>query len=218
MASLTRIKNRITENLQITNWFKWLPSLALPNGGNLPLGNTNGEATRRRSHPPPFAVKTRARPSPAQFDELLIWVWIGLLALGLVMVYSASIATAEANKFTGYQSSYYLLRHAVFIATGLLAALFTFQVPVQTWQKYALYLFLMGGALLLLVLIPGIGREVNGSRRWLSFFVINVQPSEFMKLSAVLYAADYTVRKGKVGHLFKKAACCCRNPTWARSW
>ena len=206
MTSLTSIKNRMTENLQVSNgWFKWLPSMALPNGGNLPLGNTNGEATRRRFHPPPFAIKTRTRPSPAQFDELLIWVWIGLLALGLVMVYSASIATSEANKFTGYQSSYYLLRHGVFIATGLLAALFAFQVPVQTWQKYALYLFLIGAALLLLVLIPGIGREVNGSRRWLSFFVINVQPSELMKLSAVLYAADYTVRKGKVGHLFKKA-------------
>jgi cell division protein FtsW len=55
------------------------------------------------------------------------------------------------------------------------------------------------------VLIPGIGREVNGSRRWLSLFVINLQPSELMKLFVVLYAADYTVRKGKVGHLFMKA-------------
>jgi cell division protein FtsW len=205
MASLTTIKKGMTENLPASSsWFKWLPSLALSNAGNFSLGKAKGEATRH-SYPPPFSVKTRTRPSPAQFDELLIWVWIGLLALGLVMVYSASIATSEANKFTGYQSSYYLLRHGVFIATGLLAALLVFQVPVQTWQKYALYIFLIGGALLLLVLIPGIGREVNGSRRWLSFFVINVQPSELMKLSAVLYAADYTVRKGKVGHLFRKA-------------
>jgi cell division protein FtsW len=205
MASLTTTKKRMTENLPASNsWFKWLPSLALSNAGNFSLGKAKGGATRH-SYPPPFSVKTRTRPSPAQFDELLIWVWIGLLALGLVMVYSASIATSEANKFTGYQSSYYLLRHGVFIATGLLAALLVFQVPVQTWQKYALYIFLIGGALLLLVLIPGVGREVNGSRRWLSFFVINVQPSELMKLSAVLYAADYTVRKGKVGHLFRKA-------------
>ncbi len=150
-------------------------------------------------------VKTRPRPPQAQFDQLLIWVLIGLLALGLVMVYSASIATAEASKFTGHQSAYYLLRHGVFIAVGLLIGLSAFLVPVQTWQTYAPYLFLIGAALLVLVLIPGIGREVNGSRRWLSLFVINLQPSELMKLFTVLYAADYTARKSNVGHLFRKA-------------
>jgi cell division protein FtsW len=159
----------------------------------------------RGLHPRPFAVKTRTPPPQAQFDELLIWVLIGLLALGLVMVYSASIATAEANKFTGYQPAYYLLRHGVFITAGLLIGLFAFQVPVQMWQTYAPYLFLIGAALLVVVLVPGIGREVNGSRRWLSLFIINLQPSELMKMFAVLYAADYTVRKGKVGHLFRKA-------------
>jgi len=150
-------------------------------------------------------VKTRSRPPQAQFDELLIWLFIGLLGLGLVMVYSASIATAEANKFTGYQPAYYLIRHSLFIAVGLFAGLFAFQIPVQMWQAYAPYLFLLGAALLVAVLIPGIGREVNGSRRWLSLFVINFQPSELMKLLAVLYAADYTARKSKVGHLFSKA-------------
>ncbi|MDP2851791.1 MAG: putative lipid II flippase FtsW [Gallionella sp.] len=153
----------------------------------------------------PFAVKTRTRPPPAQFDGLLIWVLIALLALGLVMVYSASIATAEAGKFTGYQPTYYLLRHGVFIAVGLLAGLLAFQVPVQLWQNYAPYLFLSGAVLLILVLIPGIGREVNGSRRWLSLFVVNLQPSELMKLFAVLYAASYTVRKAKVKDTFVKA-------------
>ena len=71
-------------------------------------------------------VRTRTRPPQAQFDELLIWVLIGLLALGLVMVYSASIATAEANKFTGYQPAYYLVRHGVYITAGLLVGLFAF--------------------------------------------------------------------------------------------
>lgn len=151
----------------------------------------------------PFSVN--ARTPQAQFDELLLWVLAGLIALGLVMVYSASIAMAEANKFTGYQPTYFLLRHGVFICVGLLAGLFAFQVPVQVWQNYAPYLFLFGAALLVLVLIPGIGREVNGSRRWLSLFVINLQPSELMKLFAVLYAARYVVRKDKVSHLFIKA-------------
>ena len=155
--------------------------------------------------PRPYAVRTGARPTQSQFDELLVWVLIGLLALGLVMVYSASIATAEANKYTGYQPTYYLLRHGIFIAAGLIAGLFAFQVPVQAWQKYAPWLFMLGTALLVIVLIPHIGREVNGSRRWLSLFVINLQPSELMKLCAVLYAADYTTRKSKVGHLFQKA-------------
>jgi cell division protein FtsW len=168
-------------------------------------GKPNEKPATRGVHPRPFAVKTRTPPPQAQFDELLIWVLIALLALGLVMVYSASIATAEASKFTGHQPAYYLVRHGVFITAGLFFGLLAFQVPVQIWQTYAPYLFLAGAALLVLVLIPGVGREVNGSRRWLSLFIINLQPSELMKLFVVLYAADYTVRKGKVGHLFRKA-------------
>ena len=150
-------------------------------------------------------IKTRSRPSLANFDELLIWAFIGLLAIGLVMVYSSSIATAEASRFTGNNPSYYLMRHGVFILVGVIAGLFVFQVPVQMWQNFAMPLFLIGGVMLVLVLIPHIGKEVNGSRRWLSLLVINLQPSELMKLFAVLYAADFTVRKGNVGHLFTKS-------------
>jgi len=150
-------------------------------------------------------VKTHTPPPQAQFDDLLIWVFIALLSIGLVMVYSSSIATAEGSKFTGHQASYYLMRHSLFIVVGLLAGLFAFQVPVQMWQTYSPYLFMAGTVLLVLVLIPHIGREVNGSRRWLSLFVFNLQPSELMKLFAVMYAADYTVRKGKIKHLFMKA-------------
>jgi cell division protein FtsW len=150
-------------------------------------------------------IKARTRPSQAHFDELLIWVFIALLSIGLVMVYSSSIATAEASKFTGFQPGYYLMRHGVFITLGVLAGLFAFQVPVQMWQSYAMMLFLAGVVLLVLVLIPHVGREVNGSRRWLSLFVVNLQPSELIKLFAVLYAADFTVRKGNVGQSFTKA-------------
>ncbi len=150
-------------------------------------------------------IKTRTRPPQTQFDELLIWVFVSLLALGLVMVYSASIAIAEASKFTAYNPAYYLMRHGVFIAVGVVAGLFAFQMPVQMWQNLAMPLFILGGVLLVLVLIPHVGREVNGSRRWLSLFVINLQPSELMKLFAVLYAADFTIRKSNVGHMFTKA-------------
>lgn len=146
-----------------------------------------------------------SRPALAEYDELLAWIVLALLAIGMVMVYSASIATAEESKFTGFRSTYYLVRHSVFIFVGIAAAMAAFQVPVQTWQKLAPYLFILGVVLLILVLIPGVGRAVNGSRRWLSLFVINLQPSELMKLFAVLYAADYTVRKGIVKHTFRKA-------------
>jgi cell division protein FtsW len=111
------------------------------------------------------------------------------------MVYSSSIAIAEASRATGHQPMYYLVRHAIFIAAGLAAAVMAFQVPMRLWQQAALPLFLLGTALLVLVLIPGVGREVNGSQRWISLHFVTMQPSELMKLFVVLYAADYTVRK-----------------------
>ncbi len=149
--------------------------------------------------------RNATRQPLAEYDTVLAWIVAALLSLGLVMVYSASIATAEAGKFTAYQPGYYLLRHGMYMCVGLLAGLMVFQIPLQTWQKIAPYLFLLGVALLVLVLIPGVGRAVNGSRRWLSLFVINLQPSELMKLFAVLYAADYTVRKGAVKDSLSKA-------------
>lgn len=138
------------------------------------------------------------RRNVAEYDTVLTWIITALLAIGLIMVYSASIATAEAGKYTNYQPTYYLMRHAIFILTGVAAGVVVFQIPTQMWQKYAPHLFLVGVVLLVLVLIPGVGKAVNGSRRWLSLFVINLQPSELMKLFAVLYAADYAVRKGAV--------------------
>jgi cell division protein FtsW len=146
----------------------------------------------------------RSRPAPAGYDFALVWAALLLLALGLVMVYSSSIAIAEGSRATGQQPAYYLLRHGVFLAISFMLAAAAFQVPLVIWQKYALYLFLLGVGLLTLVLVPGVGREVNGSQRWLSLFVINLQPSELMKLFAVIYAADYTVRKAADMHSFSK--------------
>lgn len=138
-------------------------------------------------------------------DTVLVWLTLILLGFGLVMVYSASIAIAEADRYTGHRATYFLVRDGVFIGVGLLLGGVLFQVPMRVWQRAAPYLFLFGAALLVVVLIPGIGREVNGSRRWLSLFVVNLQPSEFMKLFAVLYAADYTVRKAAHMDSFSKA-------------
>ncbi len=129
------------------------------------------------------------------FDQSLIWSAILLLSLGLVMVYSASISIAEAGRGTNGYPAFFFVRHGIYLGVGLLAGLIAFQIPMRLWQKYSFHLFFLGVFLLVLVLIPGIGHEVNGSQRWISLVVANFQPSEFMKLCMVLYAANYTVRK-----------------------
>ena len=139
----------------------------------------------------------------AACDATLAWAALLLLALGLVMVYSASIAIAEASAFTGYHPWYFLARQGLFVAAGLAAASVAYQIPLKAWRVLAPYLFLIGAALLVAVLIPGVGRTINGSKRWLSLGMVNLQPSEFMKLFVVLYAASYAVRKAAFLHAQK---------------
>jgi cell division protein FtsW len=139
-----------------------------------------------------------------EYDRSLAWAALLLVSLGLVMVYSSSIATAEAGRYSGNNPAYFLLRHSMFLALALSAATAVFLVPVRLWQKAAPWFFAACVVLLVLVLIPGIGREVNGARRWLNLGVANMQPSELMKLAVVLYAADYTVRKHAVLKNFRR--------------
>jgi cell division protein FtsW len=149
-------------------------------------------------------ILNRERINSSPYDQGLLWTVLILLGIGLVMVYSASIAIAEADKVVGHNSHYYLVRQAIFVAISLAAALVVFNIPISWWQKMAPYLFLFGMALLILVLIPGIGRVVGGSRRWLSLFVINLQPSELMKLFSAMYVADYSVRKAALMNSFTR--------------
>ncbi|MCX9157860.1 putative lipid II flippase FtsW [Niveibacterium sp. 24ML] len=133
--------------------------------------------------------------TPRELDPFLIWAAAALLLLGVVMVFSSSIAMAEGNRHTQYQPTFFLVRHVIFLLIGLTAGAMIFQVPIATLQKSASILFAIGVVLLLLVLIPHVGREVNGARRWIGFGFANLQPSELMKLGVAIYAADYTVRK-----------------------
>lgn len=128
-------------------------------------------------------------------DQTLIWLTLGLCFLGLVMVYSATIALPDSNKYASYQETHFLVRHALGLIVAFIAAFTVFQIPMATWQKLAPLAFVVSLLLLFLVLIPGIGREVNGARRWISLYFMNIQPSELMKFCAILYAADYAVRK-----------------------
>lgn len=127
------------------------------------------------------------------FDQWLLWIALMMLGLSLVMVYSASIASAEAKSALGNQSTYYLLRQGLYIVLGITAGAVCFQIPLNNWQKMAPFLFLLGVLLLVLVLI--VGRSINGSQRWLPLGIVNLQPSEFVKLFTAMYVADYAIRK-----------------------
>jgi len=145
-----------------------------------------------------------ALPATADIDHALLAVSLGLLLFGLVMVYSASVALPDSPRFSAYKPWHFLARHAVAMGVGLLAAAVMYRVPSKVLQRSAGMLFLAGLVLLVLVLIPGLGKSVYGARRWISFSVLNVQPSELMKIFVILYVADYTVRKQDYMHHFSK--------------
>lgn len=144
------------------------------------------------------------RSKMMEYDQPLIWVVVLLMLFGMVMVYSASISLPDSPKYASYKNSHFLIRQAIFVTASLCGALIVFRVPISTWQRWAPYLFVITLILLLLVLVPGVGKGVNGAKRWLSFKVFNLQPSELMKLFVVLYAADYTVRKQQFMHKLTK--------------
>jgi len=138
-------------------------------------------------------------------DSALIWVVAALLAFGLVMVYSASVALPDSPRFALYTPTHFLSRQAVFIAIGLVFAFATAQVPISVWEKWAPWIFALAMLLLFLVLIPHIGKGVNGARRWIPMGLLNFQPSELAKLGMCMYAASYMVRKMDVKEHFVKA-------------
>jgi cell division protein FtsW len=154
---------------------------------------------RGRGDSPTLARRASLRAAPPasaqSADFAMLWVVAALLLIGLVMVYSASIALPDSSRFANYAPTHFLVRHLMAMLIGIAAGLVAFAVPVREWQAWSKWLFLIGLVLLVIVLIPGVGKSVYGARRWLSLYVFNLQPSELMKLFVVLYAADYTVRK-----------------------
>ena len=146
-----------------------------------------------------------ASPRLAGFDQTLVWVCVALLMWGLVMVYSASVAMPDNPKFARYAHTHFLLRHVLSLVVAVVVAVLAFQVPVAVWEKLAPWLFIASLVLLMMVLMPFIGKGVNGARRWISLGFMNFQPSELAKFATVLYAADYMVRKMDVKDRFFRA-------------
>lgn len=131
------------------------------------------------------------------YDPFLLWIIIILSGVGLVMVYSSSIDVAALKQISKYQNYYYLLRHSIYLTISIFCGLIAFLIPINFWQKFAPTFFVFGILLLIAVLVPGIGKTVNGSQRWIPIGIMNFQPSELVKLFTIIYAADYVLRKSR---------------------
>ncbi len=139
--------------------------------------------------------------APPAIDRLLLTATLLLLAIGIVMVYSASSAVALARYEDG---GYFFKRQLLWVGVGLAAMAVTARMNVWGWQRLALPLLLAVAALLVLVLWPQIGVEVNGARRWLRVGGWSIQPSELAKLAVVCYLAGYVARHGeRVGEFWR---------------
>lgn len=167
---------------RVAAWFGALPAKA---ADRLPV-RIGGMEYRQTSATPAHVLG---------FDQVLLWVVVALLAWGLVMVYSASIAMPDNPRFGKIAPYHFLLRHIMALGMGFVAALLAFQVPMKKWEDAAPWLFVSAIVLLIAVLIPHVGSSVNGARRWLSLGIMNFQPSELAKLAILIYAANYMERK-----------------------
>jgi cell division protein FtsW len=126
-------------------------------------------------------------------DHWLLTMTLSLLAIGLVAIASASIEYSAVH----FSSPWFQAgKHAIFIAVGLCAGVLAYTVPTDFWARTSQVWLLIALALLVLVLIPGIGREVKGSQRWFPLGPVNLQPSEVAKLALVIYTSGYLARHG----------------------
>jgi len=146
--------------------------------------------------------QTRSRMM--DYDQLLVWAILSLMLIGLVMVYSASITLADGPKYANYSSNFFLIRHVISLVIAIGVGIWTFKIPTKVWDRYSPVIFGFTVLLLIAVLIPGIGKGVNGAKRWIPLGLMNFQPSELMKFAAVIFAASYTVQRQEYLHSFVK--------------
>lgn len=125
-------------------------------------------------------------------DKQLLGATLLLAVIGWLMVTSASMEWSQRNMGHNLAIS---ARHGVYLLLGVFAAFITVHIPLALYRSLSAVLLMLGITGLVLVLIPGIGKEVNGSMRWISLGIMNVQPSEFAKLAAIIYMASYLDRR-----------------------
>nr|VFJ91439.1 MAG: cell division-specific peptidoglycan biosynthesis regulator FtsW [Candidatus Kentron sp. H]VFJ91908.1 MAG: cell division-specific peptidoglycan biosynthesis regulator FtsW [Candidatus Kentron sp. H]VFJ99740.1 MAG: cell division-specific peptidoglycan biosynthesis regulator FtsW [Candidatus Kentron sp. H] len=143
-------------------------------------------------HIPPQAVSGKQlRASEYRLDLWLVGATLLLAGFGLVMVASASITTADRGIGAPL---HYFVRQFGYVIFGLCVAWVITHFPLGVWDKNGSLFLFLGVLLLMLVLMPGIGREVNGSIRWIRIGSLNLQPSESIKLLLIIYLSGYLVR------------------------
>lgn len=143
--------------------------------------------------PLPFGGAEKRRRTPAFGEYALLVAIIGLALFGAAMIASASMALADSDFGSPF---YFVNRQLIFLALGAIVGVFLFRLPLAVWEKYGPHMIILALVALALVLIPGIGKEVNGSRRWIDLGFVTVQVSESVKLLIIVYLAGYLVRRG----------------------
>ncbi|WP_415890427.1 putative lipid II flippase FtsW [Neptuniibacter sp. SY11_33] len=138
--------------------------------------------------PPPVCTSQRVLP----FDPWVLACSVALVLTGFVMISSASLDVALKNNGTAY---FYVVRQFIFIMLAMIGAVVVWNIPMRFWEKTGHWWMLAAGVLLILVLIPGVGKGVNGSHRWLPLGPLNLQASEVAKFCMVMYMAGYLVRR-----------------------
>lgn len=137
-------------------------------------------------------VHSNQLPLSQRIDWPLLCLWLALMSIGLIMVASASVSFAA---LTYNDAWYFAKRHAIYMVLGIALAIFVAGVPMSVWQRYSGPFLLLTFFLLVVVLIPGIGKKVNGSQRWFSLGVISIQVSEIAKFCAVVFFASFFARR-----------------------
>lgn len=136
-------------------------------------------------------LKWLKTPSPeAFFDRQLVWIALGLMLIGLVMVTSASFPIS--SRLT-HQPFHFMFRHALFLLLSLVTSSVVLQIPMRTWLKYSSVMLAISFVLLIVVLLAG--HSVNGASRWIPLGLFNLQPAEVAKLSLFMFMSGYLVRK-----------------------
>jgi cell division protein FtsW len=169
---------------------------------NTPINPYRNETSQRgRPLRQPSFAKARVRDRMAAgankpvkillYDRYLVFAMLAVMLMGLMMVYSASIVISE-KMYNG--PFHFVLRQGAFLLTGLVVALMVVRISISRWQELGFKLFFVSMLLLVIVLLPGVGRQVNGSVRWLGFGGLGFQVSEFAKFAVIMYMSRYMVQ------------------------